>query len=125
MPPCESNIDIFFSLRVVQRGEPLAREIRHLFPWVKVVMILREPISRLISYTRMYTERGNDPLKGCMPDQSLFDCLSIQFGELLVTQSSCLHCACCHGPSCTCIPSLALLLLPSPIPVLNAQGALI
>lgn len=30
-------------------------EIRKVFPWLKIVIMMREPISRVISYTRMWT----------------------------------------------------------------------
>ena len=37
------------------KGEPLARELRETFPWLKIVIMMREPISRVISWTRMWT----------------------------------------------------------------------
>lgn len=52
----------------------LAQVIHEAFPWVKIVMVLREPLSRLISYTRMYTER-QDALKGCLNGRSMYACL--------------------------------------------------
>lgn len=58
----------------------LADEIRQLFPWIKIVVILREPISRLISYIRMYTQR-NDPVKGCLGGRSMYDCLMYHLGK--------------------------------------------
>jgi hypothetical protein len=39
----------------VQWGVKLAPQLYELFPWLKIVVILREPISRTISYTRMHT----------------------------------------------------------------------
>ena len=39
-----------------QKGGPLARRLYRLFPWLKVVIMIREPISRVISYTRMHTQ---------------------------------------------------------------------
>ena len=58
----------------------LADEIRQLFPWIKIVVILREPISRLISYIRMYTQR-NDSVKGCLGGRSMYDCLMYHLGK--------------------------------------------
>lgn len=40
------------------KGEDLAREIHNVFPWLKIVVMMREPISRVISYTRMWTQKG-------------------------------------------------------------------
>lgn len=39
-----------------QKGGVLARRLYRLFPWLKVVIMIREPVSRVISYTRMHTE---------------------------------------------------------------------
>jgi hypothetical protein len=38
-----------------QRGLPLARQLHALYPWLKIVISMREPIARAISYTRMHT----------------------------------------------------------------------
>jgi hypothetical protein len=38
-----------------QLGVTLAPRLRELFPWLKIVIMLRDPISRAISYTRMHT----------------------------------------------------------------------
>lgn len=57
------------------KGRSLSKEIHDLFPWLKIVMMMREPISRMISYTRMFTikdVRG----KGCMPPKTIYGCLS-------------------------------------------------
>ena len=56
------------------KGEELAQEIYSVFPWIKVAAIMREPISRMVSYTRMYTARG-ELLKGCKPKSTHFQCL--------------------------------------------------
>ncbi len=61
------------SVDYAQKGEPLARELYQNFPWIKIVLFLREPISRTISYSRMYTEK-NHTSKGCF-DGKLYDCL--------------------------------------------------
>lgn len=39
----------------MQKGEPLAKMVHATFPWIKIVVMIREPISRMISYTRMWT----------------------------------------------------------------------
>lgn len=52
----------------------LAQVIHEALPWIKIVMVLREPLSRLISYTRMYTER-EDAAKGCLNGRSMYTCL--------------------------------------------------
>ena len=67
------------SVDYARKGESLAAELYALFPWIKIVMILREPISRVISYSRMYTIRGNEE-KGCFHDSPLYDCLQPFFG---------------------------------------------
>ena len=51
------------SVDMAGRGA-LAAELRHRFPWLKIVIIMREPISRMISYTRMFDQRGEE-WKGC------------------------------------------------------------
>lgn len=60
------------------KGEALARKLYRLFPWLKIVMVMREPISRMISYTRMYTLRGHR-IKGCQVGQTLYECLRWRF----------------------------------------------
>ncbi|KAL4515007.1 hypothetical protein Ndes2526B_g03676 [Nannochloris sp. 'desiccata'] len=57
------------------RGGVLARKLYRLFPWIKVVIMIREPISRLISYTRMHTQSTFQEWKACSPGSSLFTCL--------------------------------------------------
>jgi hypothetical protein len=63
------------------KGEDLAREIHKAFPWLKIVVMMREPISRVISYTRMWTQKGvrtsthKDNRIACDADEDLFDCL--------------------------------------------------
>jgi hypothetical protein len=57
------------------RGGVLARKLYRLFPWIKVVIMIREPISRLISYTRMHTQSTFQQWKACNPGSSLFTCL--------------------------------------------------
>lgn len=63
------------------KGEELAREIRKVFPWLKIVVMMREPISRVISYTRMWTQKGirvsthKDNRIACDKNEELFDCL--------------------------------------------------
>jgi hypothetical protein len=57
------------------RGGVLARKLYRLFPWIKVVIMIREPISRLISYTRMHTQSTFQQWKACSPGSSLFTCL--------------------------------------------------
>jgi hypothetical protein len=39
----------------MQMGVKLSPQLHELFPWLKIVVMLREPISRAISYTRMHT----------------------------------------------------------------------
>jgi Sulfotransferase family len=68
------------SVDYAQKGESLAAEIYDLFPWIKIVLILREPISRIISYSRMYTEKNNKA-KGCFGESDLYDCLRPYFQE--------------------------------------------
>jgi hypothetical protein len=41
--------------RRVQRGKTLATKLYATFPWLKIVIFMREPIARAISYTRMHT----------------------------------------------------------------------
>lgn len=60
------------------KGEALAKKLHVLFPWLKIVMVMREPISRMISYTRMYTLRGHR-VKGCQTGQTLYQCLRWRF----------------------------------------------
>ena len=62
------------SVDYARKGETLASELYTLFPWLKIVLILREPISRVISYSRMYTERKHGE-KGCFDGSPLYDCL--------------------------------------------------
>jgi len=63
------------------KGEELARDIHKMFPWLKIVVMLREPISRVISYTRMWTQKGvrtsthKDNRIACDSGEDLFDCL--------------------------------------------------
>lgn len=63
------------------KGEDLAREIYNVFPWLKIVVMMREPISRVISYTRMWTQKGvrtsthKDNRIACDVGEDLFDCL--------------------------------------------------
>jgi hypothetical protein len=63
------------------KGEDLAREIHKVFPWLKIVVMMREPISRVISYTRMWTQKGvrtsthRDNRIACDDGEDLFDCL--------------------------------------------------
>jgi hypothetical protein len=63
------------------KGEDLAREIYNVFPWLKIVVMMREPISRVISYTRMWTQKGvrtsthKDNRIACDAGEDLFDCL--------------------------------------------------
>ena len=63
------------------KGEELARDIHKVFPWLKIVVMMREPISRVISYTRMWTQRGvrtsthKDNRIACDDGEDLFDCL--------------------------------------------------
>lgn len=63
------------------KGEDLAREIHKVFPWLKIVVMMREPISRVISYTRMWTQKGvrtsthKDNRIACDDGEDLFDCL--------------------------------------------------
>lgn len=65
---------------MLQKGEPLARKLHEMFPWLKIVMVMREPIARMISYSRMFTQRGGIfAYKGCQDGQSLFDCLYWRF----------------------------------------------
>jgi len=46
-----------------QKGGVLARRLYRLFPWLKVVIMIREPISRVISYTRMHTQGEFDAIQ--------------------------------------------------------------
>ena len=63
------------------KGEDLAKEIYAAFPWLKIVVMMREPISRVISYTRMWTQKGvrvsthKDNRIACDDGEDLFDCL--------------------------------------------------
>ena len=57
------------------KGGPLARRLYRLFPWMKIVIMIREPISRIISYTRMHTQSTFQEWKACNPGSSLFTCL--------------------------------------------------
>jgi hypothetical protein len=68
------------SVDYAQKGQPLASELYSLFPWIKIVLFLREPISRIISYSRMYTEK-NHAKKGCFDGLALYDCLRPFFEE--------------------------------------------
>jgi hypothetical protein len=56
------------------KGRSLSKEIHELFPWLKIVMMMRDPISRMISYTRMFTQK-NVRGKGCMPPKTIYGCL--------------------------------------------------
>lgn len=75
-----------------QKGGPLARRLYRLFPWLKVVIMIREPISRIISYTRMHTQQAmaGREWKGCNPSWPLYSCLKPHFGELM-TRVVCLN----------------------------------
>lgn len=56
------------------KGRALSTELHGLFPWLKIVMMMRDPISRMISYTRMFTVREVGG-KGCMPPKTIYGCL--------------------------------------------------
>ena len=60
------------------KGAAIAPELQTLFPWIKLVVVMREPISRLISYVRMFTELGHQ-VKGCLNGRSMYDCLQYHF----------------------------------------------
>ena len=64
------------------RGGVLARKLYRLFPWIKVVIMIREPISRLISYTRMHTQSTFQEWKACSAGSSLFTCLRPHLSKL-------------------------------------------
>lgn len=49
------------SVDTAWKGEPLARKIHETFPWVKIVIMMREPISRMVSWTRMWTRKLHFP----------------------------------------------------------------
>ena len=57
------------------KGGAMARKLYRLFPWLKIVIMVREPISRLISYTRMHTQSTFQEWKACRPGSSLYTCL--------------------------------------------------
>jgi hypothetical protein len=57
------------------KGKSLSHDLHELFPWLKIVMMMREPISRMISYTRMFTIKEIKG-KGCMPPKTIYGCLS-------------------------------------------------
>ena len=56
------------------KGRPMAEMLHEHFPWLKIVLVMREPISRMISYTRMFTLRDHKR-KGCKSRESAFDCM--------------------------------------------------
>lgn len=68
------KISVDASVDYAWKGSALAPELHRLFPWIKLVIIMREPLSRLISYVRMYTQRGHE-VKGCLGDRNMYDCL--------------------------------------------------
>lgn len=67
------------SVDYARKGQPLASQLHSLFPWLKIVVIIREPISRVISYSRMYTEKQHGG-KGCF-GAPFYDCLQQFFEE--------------------------------------------
>lgn len=69
------KVTVDASADYAQAGRSLARKLYNLFPWVKIVIMMREPISRLISYTRMHTESTYQEWKACPEGSSLFSCL--------------------------------------------------
>ena len=96
-------------LPCLQKGQALAPKLYKLFPWLKIVIMLREPISRAISYTRMHTQLKH-PTKGCSDGESLYECLLRVIGE----PSNALDCSanCClrgHGMLAMSLTSAAML----------------
>ncbi|KAL4515680.1 hypothetical protein Ndes2437B_g07106 [Nannochloris sp. 'desiccata'] len=68
------RVSVDASVDYAWKGGSIAPELYNLFPWIKLVVIMREPLSRLISYVRMYTQREHE-IKGCLAGRSMFDCL--------------------------------------------------
>jgi hypothetical protein len=69
------KVTIDASVDYAWKGRSLAKDLHDLFPWLKIVMMMREPISRMISYTRMFTIKEIKG-KGCMPPKTIYGCLS-------------------------------------------------
>ena len=77
------KVSVDASVDYAWKGAMLAPQLHQLFPWIKLVIIMREPLSRLISYVRMYTQRGHE-VKGCLGDRPMFDCLQYHLGENII-----------------------------------------
>ena len=73
------RVSVDASVDYAWKGGAIAPELYTLFPWIKIVIIMREPLSRLISYVRMYTQREHE-VKGCLEGRSMFDCLQYHLG---------------------------------------------
>jgi hypothetical protein len=74
------RVSVDASVDYAWKGGAIAPELYKLFPWIKLVIIMREPLSRLISYVRMYTQRAHE-VKGCLEGRSMFDCLRYHLGK--------------------------------------------
>ena len=74
------RVSVDASVDYAWKGAAIAPELSTLFPWIKLVIIMREPLSRLISYVRMYTQRQHE-VKGCLEGRSMFDCLQYHLGK--------------------------------------------
>jgi hypothetical protein len=79
------RVSVDASVDYAWKGGAIAPELYQLFPWIKLVVIMREPLSRLISYVRMYTQREHE-VKGCLEGRSMFDCLQYHLGKFRVRE---------------------------------------
>ena len=77
------KVSLDASVDYAWKGGAIAPQLHKLFPWIKLVIIMREPLSRLVSYIRMYTQKGH-AVKGCFEDRSMFDCLEYHLGKEIV-----------------------------------------
>ena len=65
------------------RGATIARRLYRLFPWAKIVIILREPFTRMVTHIRKAEEDELDSVDGCEPGETSFFCILQRFSTLL------------------------------------------
>lgn len=77
------------------KGDLVAQDIYNTFPWVKIVIVLRDPIARAISYKNMHTKlvvSESSKKKACSGESTLFECLEPFLSKLcfvLLKRASC------------------------------------
>lgn len=62
-----------------RKGAVMARRLYRLFPWAKIVIILREPVSRIVTHLRNAEMGELEPILGCEEHDEAFSCLLERF----------------------------------------------